>query len=431
MASDPGSTKTKVTPRLIIHGGAGNITRKNLPPLSYNAYSSALLATMRAANALLAAGSTALDASTHAVSLLEDIPLFNAGKGAVFTRAGTIELEASVMVSRGKRKRGCGVMLVKRVKNPILLAREMLLKGEEENGGGAQGHCQLSGEEVEGLARKWGCEMVEPDYFFTQKRWNQHRRGLKEAGAWCAFGSGFHEMEDEKEDITGELEDDSPDIDEYLPQGTVGCVALDQWGTLCVATSTGGLTNKLPGRIGDTPTLGAGFWAEEWIEPPSPLAYPLPQALPLYRRLMPAHLTAFIEDCIPTLTTYMPVPVSDLEESKLIPNKVRAVAMSGTGNGDSFLRTSAVRTAAAITRFSTPKTPLSVAVTQIAGTGGEMQRSAGDRWGKTGEGEGGIIGIELVNGKGRIIQDFNCGGMFRAWVDNDGRERMMVFKEEY
>lgn len=104
--------------------------------------------------------------------------------------------------------------------------------------------------------------------------------------------------------------------------------------------------------------------------------------------------------------------------------------MIGTGNGDSFLRLAAARTAGAIVRFS-PNRSLESAVSQIAGSGGELERSAGDRWGKTGEGEGGIIGIELVNGKGKIVFDFNCGGMFRCWVDDHGIEKVMVFKDEY
>ena len=104
--------------------------------------------------------------------------------------------------------------------------------------------------------------------------------------------------------------------------------------------------------------------------------------------------------------------------------------MSGTGNGDSFLRLAAARTAGAIVRFS-PNRDLASAINQIAGSRGELERSAGDRWGKTGEGEGGIIGIELVDGKGNITFDFNCGGMFRCWVDDDGKEKVMVFKDEY
>ena len=102
--------------------------------------------------------------------------------------------------------------------------------------------------------------------------------------------------------------------------------------------------------------------------------------------------------------------------------------MSGTGNGDYFLRTAASRTAAAIARWSNRS--LASSVQEIAGTGGELQRSAGDRWG-TGEGEGGIIGIEILNGVGRVAFDFNCGGMFRAWTDDEGKEKVMVFKDEY
>ncbi len=437
MVSNPNPTKRKVTPRIIIHGGAGNITRFNLPQSSYKAYSHALLSTLRIANKLLAQGATALDASTHAVSLLENNPLFNAGKGAVFTRAGTNELEASVMVSKGKRKRGCGVMLVKRVKNPILLAREMLVRGDELNGGGAWGHCQLSGDEVERLAQDWGCEMVQPGYFFTKKRWEQHKRGLSEESNGSRVANGTLTL-DGNEIIEREREVD--DGEEYLPQGTVGCVAMDQWGTLCVATSTGGLTNKLPGRIGDTPTLGAGFWAEEWTEeernPPPTYQPQAPIIMPIYQQLTTTNSLKLLANCFPfpkVSAIYTPLPKTHHhpENSKPHPPKIRAVAMSGTGNGDSFLSLAAVRTAAAITRFSTPTIPLSAAVRQIVGAGGEMQRSAGDAWGKTGEGEGGIIGIEVFDGEGRIVQDFNCGGMLRVWVDDGGRERMMVFKEDY
>lgn len=325
------------------------------------------------------------------------------------------------MVTRNYRKRACGVVLVKRVKNPIKLAREMLIRGETDsssgnngsNGdhsggpGGAQGHCCLGGETVEKLAEEWGLEMVDKDYFWTKKRWDEHLQGLK-----------------------GDMEEG-----EYLTQGTVGCVALDRYGTLCVATSTGGLTNKLSCRIGDTPTIGAGFWAEEWDE------------RPLERIARQGHRTVsgssmglgnladglrnMLGDCIPNLSGYQSIPSlptfsSEKEKSD---RKIRAVAMSGTGNGDSFLRLAAVRTAGAIVRFS-PERSLASAVTQIVGQGGEMQRSAGDRWG-SGEGVGGIIGIELVDGKGDVVFDFNCGGMFRCWVDEMGKEMVMVFKEEY
>jgi L-asparaginase len=356
---------------------------------------------------------------THAVTLLENNALFNSGHGAVFTRDGTNELEASVMVSRGYRKRGVGVIGLRHVKNPIKLAREMLLKGEEQDeksgigGGGAQGHCQLSGPTLEKLAEKWGLEMVGTDYFFTQARWDEHKRGL------------------DREKNGG---DPTWDADNYLPQGTVGAVALDKYGVLAVGTSTGGLTNKLSGRIGDTPTLGAGFWAEEWQEDTSG-EYP-PQAA--FSRgngslvtFLPESMRGAFADCFPSLSLYDPIPPRPQSSKKL-----RATAMSGTGNGDSFLRMNAVRTAGAIARYSPSTWPnfrsLQSAITEMAGPGGELQKSAEDRWRHPvgGEGEGGIIGIELIDGKGHIAMDFNCGGMFRTWVDDRGEKRCYILKDE-
>lgn len=261
------------------------------------------------------------------------------------------------MVTRGYRKRACGVVLVKRVKNPIKLAREMLVRGETDGGGGgnggdsdpsggsggAQGHCCLGGETVERLAEEWRLEMVSEDYFWTKKRWDEHMRGLKRDA-----GGG-------EKDLGGGMQSEGLgsgwDGEEYLPQGTVGCVALDQYGTLCVATSTGGLTNKLPCRIGDTPTIGAGFWAEEWdesrfgrqIEPPQ---YPLPGVSSGLDTLMDG-LRDVLGDCIPNVSSYkgLPSPLSVCSEKSLSKKSIRAVAMSGTGNGDSFLRLAAVRTA--------------------------------------------------------------------------------------
>ena len=337
------------------------------------------------------------------------------------------------MVTRGFRKRACGVVLVKRVKNPIKLAREMLVRGETDgsgggNGGGgdpsggsggAQGHCCLGGETVERLAEGWALEMVDERYFWTKKRWDEHRKGLNADDADDALMPAFDESE------TGW------DGKEYLPQGTVGCVALDHYGTLCVATSTGGLTNKLPCRIGDTPTIGAGFWAEEWDKTPlersiRPLKYRSSSTSIL------EELRGVLGDCFPNLFAHSELPPSipSMLETRQALNDLRAVALSGTGNGDSFLRLAATRTAGAIVRFA-PDRSLASAVNQIAGPFGELQRSAGGRWGETGEGEGGIIGIELLDGKGKIVFDFNCGGMFRCWIDEMGQERVMVFRDEY
>ncbi|TKA45100.1 hypothetical protein B0A49_13301 [Cryomyces minteri] len=423
MPSTASESGRLIKPRIIVHGGAGNITRKNLPPESYRAYRSALLSVLHSASNLFSLPDcTALSVATHAVTLLEDNPLFNAGKGAVFTRDGANELESSIMVSNGYRKRGVGCMMLRHVRNPIKLAREMLTR-EEENGGGTQGHCQLSGEPLEHLAEAWGLELVSPDYFWTKKRWDEHMRGLAE------------EEQEQSSSKTPSIEER-----EYLPQGTVGCVVLDSSGMLCVATSTGGLTNKLSGRIGDTPTLGAGFWAEEWIEESRStpqMLYQPPTAASQLESMSRGDLGGILAECLPALAPYVPTAgqpqmyTYDNHHTPTQGKQIRhAVAMSGTGNGDTFLRTNAVRTAAAISRFS-PHASLASAVTQIAGPDGEMQRSASDRWGKTGEGEGGIIGIELVGQKAEVVWDFNCGGMFRAWVDDRGSEKFMVFKGEY
>jgi L-asparaginase len=419
-----------IEPLIIIHGGAGNIRRENLPVDSYKVYQSSLLQVLHESSIWLSRpDATALDVATHAVKLLEDDPLYNCGKGAVFTRAGTVELESSVMVSKGYRKRGVGCMTLKHVKNPILLAKEMLIRGEQDDGGGAGAHSQLSGEELERLAASWGLDIVEQSYFFTKRRWDEHKHGLGKAESTISQEPGGLDGND------GNLPWDGH---EYLPQGTVGAVVLDRFGTICVATSTGGLTNKLPGRIGDTPTLGAGFWAEEWRRessmskqmiyrlPPQSMS-PLSTLHNLARDALSNPFTSCLPLSAPSLADECRKPVNKDDGSPTI----HAVGMSGTGNGDSFLRTSAVRTAASISRFSSPPISLSEAVKQIAGPGGELQQSAGDRWGKTGEGEGGIIGIELRGSKGEVVWDFNCGGMFRAWIDDDGRQNFEVFREKY
>jgi L-asparaginase len=421
------NSEPHITPRIIIHGGAGNISRGNLPRSSYEAYKASLLSVLSSTQDLLSQpDATALDVAVHAVALLEDNPLFNCGKGAVFTRAGTIELEASVMVSDGYRKRGVGCMLLKYVKNPIKLAREMLVRGEKDDGGGAGAHSQLSGEALERLAAQWGIEKADPKYFFTQRRWEEHMRGLEREKE-----DGETATERIARPVRAEApvaNDPSWDGHEYLPQGTVGAVVLDRFGTICTATSTGGLTNKLPGRIGDTPTLGAGFWAEEWVvgaTDPTRMACQNPSAPMdmISRGDIPGLLGACIAGLMPDADAAYPTTPSKS------PTRY-AVGMSGTGNGDSFLRMNAVRTAAAMTRFSAG-TSLAQAIHATAGQGGELERSAGDRFGKTGEGEGGIIGIELVGDCSQVCWDFNCGGMFRAWIDDSCKHRFMVFRDKF
>lgn len=419
------ASEAYIKPRIIIHGGSGNLTRTSIPRHRYYEYQASqnrILA--QSADLLEVPGITALDVATYAVSLLENDPLYNSGKGAVFTREGKNELECSIMVSNGYKKRGVGCMMLKHVKNPIKLARELLIRGEEEDGGGAKDHCQYSGEFVEKLAQEWGLEIVGEGYFFTQQRWDEHKRGLAEEKKQNELGLAVGEMNDwEKEN--------------YIPLGTCGAVVLDSFGTICTATSTGGLTNKVPGRIGDTPTMGTGYWAEEWS---SLEVSALPHMQMLYQssssptspldKLSRGDVRSLIGDCLPSFnapiasTTTQPAYHAN---EKPVPTR-HAIGISGTGNGDTFIRMCAARTTAAKSRFTS--TSLSAATSWMAGPGGELQTSAGDRWGKTGEGVGGMIGIELVGSNSDVVFDFNCGGMFRAWVDEDGSRRCLIFRED-
>ncbi|KAF5854116.1 hypothetical protein GGP41_006937 [Bipolaris sorokiniana] len=406
-----GQTTGTILPRIILHGGAGNITHTSLPRDTYEQYRSSLLRIVDAAARKLAApGATALDVATYAVALLEEDPLYNSARGAVFTRGGKNELEASVMVSDGYKKRGVG-------------SRELLVRGEVVDGGGGAGdHCFYSGEVAEGLARKWGLEMVEPSWFFTQRRWDEHLRGLEE--------------EEKKMGKMGDLgaqETSEWEKSHYFPLGTCGAVVVDSYGTVCTATSTGGLTNKVDGRIGDTPTIGAGFWAEEWYEDAAVakmLYQPVPQAVAPMDKLSRGDLYGVLDGCLSTLGSSSsrqtaPTPSQDNKE----PTPIRhAVGLSGTGNGDSFLRTSAARTTAAKSRFSSQS--LSDATTWMVGRGGELQKSAGNRWDGVHEGVGGIIGIELVGNKVQVVQDYNCGGMFRAWTEENGSLKCSIFRED-
>ncbi|EMD88564.1 hypothetical protein COCHEDRAFT_1181673 [Bipolaris maydis C5] len=419
-------TTGPIPPRIILHGGAGNITRASLPRGAYDEYRSSLLRIVDAAARKLAEpGATALDVATYAVALLEEDALYNSARGAVFTRGGKNELEASVMVSDGYRKKGVGCTLLTRVRNPIKLARELLVRGEEVDGGGGAGdHCFYSGEVAEGLARKWGLDMVEPSWFFTQRRWDEHLRGLEEEKEGKMAGSvgvqGTSEWEKSH----------------YVPLGTCGAVVVDSYGTICTATSTGGLTNKVDGRVGDTPTIGAGFWAEEWYEDAAAAAaakmlyQPVSQAVAPIDKLSRGDLHGALDGCLPILGSSSsrqtaPMPSQDNKE----PTPIRhAVGLSGTGNGDSFLRTSAARTTAAKSRFSSQS--LSDATTWMVGRGGELQKSAGNRWDGVHEGVGGIIGIELVGNRVQVVQDYNCGGMFRAWTEENGSRKCLIFRED-
>lgn len=226
-------------PVIAIHGGAGTLDRASLDGARAEAYHAALREILLAGQAVLAGGGTALDAVTAAVELLEDCPLFNAGLGAVFTSAETHELDAAIM--DGATLAAGAVACVSRVRRPIRAARAVMEQGE---------HVLLVGPGAEAFARDRGLEMVAPDYFSTETRREQLRK---------ARASGRAFLDHDGEALAAKRT--SPILEEGK-LGTVGAVALDARGNLAAATSTGGMTNKRPGRVGDCPLIGAGTYAD-------------------------------------------------------------------------------------------------------------------------------------------------------------------------
>lgn len=211
---------------LVMHGGAGTITRSSMNADMEKQYRETLEQALRTGQAILAKGGPSLDAVEASVRVLEDSPLFNAGKGAVFTHEGRNELDAAIM--DGKKKRAGSVAGLTIVKNPISAARAVMEKSS---------HVMMAGRGADLFATQAGLEIVDPSYFWTERRWKSLQQDL---------------MKEQKQQ--------QAPVQKHF--GTVGAVALDQSGNLAAATSTGGTTNKRFGRIGDTPIIGAGTYAE-------------------------------------------------------------------------------------------------------------------------------------------------------------------------
>lgn len=230
-----------MNPVIVIHGGAGTITRAALSPEQEARYHEALDLALRGGQEILERGGSALDAVTEAVVRMEDCPLFNAGKGAVFTHAGTHELDASIM--DGRTLAAGAVACVKTVRNPILAARRVMEDGR---------HVLLVGEGAEAFAQEAGLEAVPSDYYFTEARHQQWQRALAEGKS----GLLDHDAQTLAATKPAELSEAASKM------GTVGAVALDAQGNLAAATSTGGMTDKRVGRVGDSPLIGAGCYAD-------------------------------------------------------------------------------------------------------------------------------------------------------------------------
>lgn len=226
-------------PTLLIHGGAGTINRQQLSAVQEQAFVTAMEQVLQQGQGLLMQGGSALDAVTLAVSLLEDCELFNAGKGSVYTSAGTHEMDAAVM--RGSDLAAGAVVCVSQIRNPVQAARAVLQHSP---------HVMLAGAGAEAFAQQQGLAFATPAYFASDFRYAQLLAARSQAQilldhsvSHAASASGQPLHPDQK-------------------FGTVGAVALDQYGELAAATSTGGMTNKLPGRVGDSPIPGAGCYAD-------------------------------------------------------------------------------------------------------------------------------------------------------------------------
>lgn len=307
--------------KLVIHGGAGTILRSNMSPEREAAYRAALTEALQTGHAVLKRGGSSLDAIEATIKVLEDSPLFNAGKGAVFTSEGTNELDASIM--DGATLKAGAVAGVKRIKNPISLARLVMEKSP---------HVMMVGEGAETFARQNGVEWVDPKYFYTEERWKQ----LQEA------------KRKEKQPKTSSLTTDDKKF------GTVGAVALDQNGNLAAGTSTGGMTNKKFGRVGDAPIIGAGTYANN-----------------------------------------------------------ATCAVSATGHGEYFIRSVVAHDIAALMEYrglSLKEAADIVVMKKLVKLGGE----------------GGVIAIDK---DGNHAMPFNSPGMYRGFIDSDGKAVVEIYKE--
>jgi beta-aspartyl-peptidase (threonine type) len=220
---------------IIIHGGAGTILKKNMTPEKEAAYSAKLEEAIRVGYEVLKNGGSSLDAVTKTINIMEDSPLFNAGKGAVFTNAETNELDASIM--DGKTLNAGASAGTTNVKYPIDLARAIMDKSQ---------HVMMAGSGAEKFAKEQGLEIVDPTYFYTERRFNSLHNAKKR-----------EQVELDHDDKTAFYDGDIKDY----KFGTVGCAALDKDGNLAAGTSTGGMTNKRWGRVGDAPIIGSGTYA--------------------------------------------------------------------------------------------------------------------------------------------------------------------------
>ena len=305
---------------LAVHGGAGTLQRDAMTGERAVLYRAGLGRALIAGRDVLARNGSALDAVTEAVVMLEDDPLFNAGRGAVFTRDGTQEMDAAVM--DGCDRRAGAVASIFGPRNPILAARAVMERSP---------HVLLIGDGAIAFCREAELTFAERDYFYTEARW----RALTETLA---------------QEYAGGV-----DADEARRHGTVGAVARDCAGNLAAATSTGGMTGKLPGRVGDSPIIGAGTYADN-----------------------------------------------------------ATCAVSATGHGEFFIRYAVAHEIAA--RVAHANQPLADAAEAVIAELGQ---------------KGGSGGLVAVGRDGTVALPFNCAGMYRGYVTDDGIAYTAIYDEGF
>lgn len=321
-------------PRLgfVLHGGAGVIKKGSLSPEREKAYRAELEKALLAGYKALQDGKSGLDAVETAIKILEDSPLFNAGKGAVFTADGKNELDASVM--DGKTLNAGAVAGLHHVKNPIVLARAVMEKSP---------HVMMIGDGAETFAKEMNIELVEEKYFWTQERWDSLQKIIKQ--------------EKEKAEAAKKAEKVSSSDLRLEPEnkfGTVGAVALDKDGNLAAGTSTGGMTYKKYGRVGDVPIIGAGTYANN-----------------------------------------------------------ATCAVSATGWGEFFIRLGVAKEISTLMEYRA--LPIQKAADMVIHT--KLQNLGGD---------GGIVAIDKF---GNIGISFNSEGMYRAYINSEGKPVVEIYKD--
>jgi len=319
---------------LVLHGGSGVIERADLKPEQDQAYRKVLTQAAQAGAAVLGRGGAALDAVETAIHILEDDPLFNAGRGAVFTADGRVELDAAIM--DGATRAAGAVAGVTRVKNPISAARAVMARSP---------HVLLIGAGADAFAAAEGLERVDPSHFFVERRWRALEKQLQRDGLTIPP----RPPNADRDERHAALAHDEG------KRGTVGVVARDVCGNLAAGTSTGGTTGKRWGRVGDSPLIGAGTYASN-----------------------------------------------------------SSAAVSGTGEGEYFIRLSAARQICALVELK--GLSLQAAVDEV------IQRELTELGG-----QGGVIAVAA---DGQMAWSFNTPGMYRARVADGRPLEVAIYKDE-